>query len=111
MYVQDVLRKQLSEEVWQVLYQSTGHLYVCGGMNMAQDVVHTIQEILVNRLGINFSQAGEYLDQLKVWLVADFTTARTYLHSKIQYMLISRNTLFRASANLVKGVFNDSSIS
>ncbi|KAK2831743.1 hypothetical protein Q7C36_016829 [Tachysurus vachellii] len=66
VYVQDVLRKQLSEEVWQVLYQSTGHLYVCGGMNMARDVAHTIQEILVNRLGITLSQAREYLDQLKV---------------------------------------------
>lgn len=75
MYVQDVLRKQLSEEVWQVLYQSTGHLYVCGGMNMARDVAHTIQEILVNHLGITFSQAAEYLDQLKVRSVTDFTTS------------------------------------
>lgn len=66
VYVQDVLRMQLSEEVWHVLYQSTGHLYVCGGMNMARDVAHTIQEILVNRLGITLSQAGEYLEQLKV---------------------------------------------
>ncbi|TSK49641.1 Nitric oxide synthase, inducible [Bagarius yarrelli] len=65
VYVQDVLRKQLSEEVWQVLNQSTGHLYVCGGMNMARDVAHAIQEILVNRLGITMSQAGDYLDQLK----------------------------------------------
>ncbi|KAM9468386.1 nitric oxide synthase, inducible-like [Clarias gariepinus] len=65
VYVQDVLRKQLSEEVWQVLYQSTGHLYVCGGMNMARDVAHTIQAILVHRLGITPSQAGEYLDQFK----------------------------------------------
>lgn len=77
MYVQDVLRKQLSEEVWQVLYQSTGHLYVCGGMNIARDVAHTIQEILVNRLGITLIQAGAYLDQLKVQLLADFTTALT----------------------------------
>ncbi|XP_046719546.1 nitric oxide synthase, inducible-like [Silurus meridionalis] len=66
VYVQDVLKKQLSEEVWQVLYQSTGHLYVCGGMSMARDVAHTIQEILGNRLGITLIQAGEYLDQLKV---------------------------------------------
>lgn len=72
VYVQDVLRKQLSEEVWQVLYQSTGHLYVCGGMNMARDVAHTIQAILVHRLGITPSQAGEYLDQLKVKVSCSF---------------------------------------
>uniref|UniRef100_A0A8B9J807 Nitric oxide synthase n=1 Tax=Astyanax mexicanus TaxID=7994 RepID=A0A8B9J807_ASTMX len=38
VYVQDVLKKQLSEEVWQVLHQNSGHLYVCGGINMARDV-------------------------------------------------------------------------
>ncbi|KAL7832163.1 hypothetical protein AOLI_G00297110 [Acnodon oligacanthus] len=64
VYVQDVLKKQLSEEVWQVLH-SGGHVYVCGGMNMAQDVAHTIQEILVSRLGITLTDAGGYLEQLK----------------------------------------------
>lgn len=78
VYVQDVLRKQLSEEVWQVLYQNTGHIYVCGGMNMARDVAHTIKEILVNRLGTTLSKAGEYLDQLKVQLIADFNTVRSW---------------------------------
>ncbi|XP_072547840.1 nitric oxide synthase, inducible-like [Salminus brasiliensis] len=65
VYVQDVLRKQLSEEVWQVLHQSSGHLYVCGGMNMARDVEHTIKEILVGRLGITIKEAVEYLEKLK----------------------------------------------
>lgn len=86
MYVQDVLRKQLSEEVWHVLYQSTGHLYVCGGMNMARDVAHTIQEILVKRLEITLSQAREYLDQLKVQLVKD-----SY-HSKVLRSVYLYNT-------------------
>lgn len=66
MYVQDVLKKQLSEEVWEVLNQRSGHVYVCGSMNMARDVAHAIQEILVSRLGITLTQAGEYLGQLKV---------------------------------------------
>ncbi|XP_076850942.1 nitric oxide synthase, inducible-like isoform X2 [Brachyhypopomus gauderio] len=65
VYVQDVLKKQLSEEVWQVLHQSRGHLYVCGGMNMARDVAHTIQEILVGQMGITFTEAEEYLKNLK----------------------------------------------
>uniref|UniRef100_A0A4W4F125 Nitric oxide synthase, inducible n=1 Tax=Electrophorus electricus TaxID=8005 RepID=A0A4W4F125_ELEEL len=66
VYVQHVLKKQLSKEVMQVLHQSHGHLYVCGGMNMAQDVAHTIQEILASELNITFTEAGEYLQKLKV---------------------------------------------
>uniref|UniRef100_A0A4W4EZ26 Nitric oxide synthase, inducible n=1 Tax=Electrophorus electricus TaxID=8005 RepID=A0A4W4EZ26_ELEEL len=65
VYVQHVLKKQLSKEVMQVLHQSHGHLYVCGGMNMAQDVAHTIQEILASELNITFTEAGEYLQKLK----------------------------------------------
>ncbi|XP_034166259.2 nitric oxide synthase, inducible-like [Pangasianodon hypophthalmus] len=65
VYVQHVLKKQLSEEVWEVLNQRSGHVYVCGSMNMARDVAHAIQEILVSHLGITLTQAGEYLDQLK----------------------------------------------
>jgi len=41
MYVQDVLREQLSEKVLEVLHNNGGHLYVCGGMNMARDVAST----------------------------------------------------------------------
>uniref|UniRef100_A0AAY5ET85 Nitric oxide synthase, inducible n=1 Tax=Electrophorus electricus TaxID=8005 RepID=A0AAY5ET85_ELEEL len=70
VYVQHVLKKQLSKEVMQVLHQSRGHLYVCGGMNMAQDVAHTIQEILARRLGTSLTQAQEYLEQLKVFQIS-----------------------------------------
>lgn len=66
MYVQDVLKKQLSEEVWEVLNQKAGHVYVCGSMDMARDVTQALQEILISRLGITLTQAGEYLNQLKV---------------------------------------------
>ncbi|KAG7321599.1 hypothetical protein KOW79_014457 [Hemibagrus wyckioides] len=65
VYVQDVLKKQLSEEVWEALIQKSGHVYVCGSMTMAREVARSIQEILVSRLGITLTQAGEYLGQLK----------------------------------------------
>ncbi|XP_049322946.1 nitric oxide synthase, inducible isoform X2 [Astyanax mexicanus] len=64
VYVQDVLKKQLSEEVWQAL-QKAGHVYVCGGMNMAREVAHTIQDIVAGQLGVPFSEAGGYLERLK----------------------------------------------
>uniref|UniRef100_A0A672P8J0 Nitric oxide synthase n=1 Tax=Sinocyclocheilus grahami TaxID=75366 RepID=A0A672P8J0_SINGR len=65
VYVQDILREQLSDKVFEVLHHNPGHLYICGGMNMAHDVAATIKEILVNRQGITLTQAEEYLSRLK----------------------------------------------
>lgn len=66
VYVQDVLRERMAEEVLNVLHQKEGHFYVCGGVNMAQGVTLAVQEILSSQLGITLTQAGEYLAQLKV---------------------------------------------
>uniref|UniRef100_A0A8C7DB90 Nitric oxide synthase, inducible n=1 Tax=Oncorhynchus kisutch TaxID=8019 RepID=A0A8C7DB90_ONCKI len=66
VYVQDVLRERMAEEVLSVLHQKEGHFYVCGGVNMAQGVTLAVQEILSSQLGITLTQAGEYLTQLKV---------------------------------------------
>uniref|UniRef100_A0A671KNY3 Nitric oxide synthase n=1 Tax=Sinocyclocheilus anshuiensis TaxID=1608454 RepID=A0A671KNY3_9TELE len=65
VYVQDILREQLSDKVFEVLHLNPGHLYICGGMNMAHDVAATIKEILVSRQGITLTQAEEYLSRLK----------------------------------------------
>ncbi|XP_051525726.1 nitric oxide synthase 2a, inducible [Myxocyprinus asiaticus] len=65
MYVQDVLREQLSEKVLEVLHKNTGHLYVCGGMNMARDVICTLKKILASKTGMTITEAGEYLERLK----------------------------------------------
>uniref|UniRef100_A0A8C7TKW5 Nitric oxide synthase, inducible n=1 Tax=Oncorhynchus mykiss TaxID=8022 RepID=A0A8C7TKW5_ONCMY len=66
IYVQDVLREKMADEVLSVLHQKEGHFYVCGGVNMAQGVTLAVQEILSSQLGITLTQAGEYLTQLKV---------------------------------------------
>ncbi|KAJ7990649.1 hypothetical protein DPEC_G00302580 [Dallia pectoralis] len=66
LYVQDFLRDRMAEEVQSVLYQKEGHLYVCGGVNMAQGVTLAVQEILSSHLGITPTQAGEYLAKLKI---------------------------------------------
>ncbi|XP_062872313.1 nitric oxide synthase, inducible-like [Trichomycterus rosablanca] len=65
VYVQDVLEKQLNEEVFQVLNQNAGHIYVCGSINMARDVANAIKQILVSNLGITLSLAENYMEQLK----------------------------------------------
>jgi len=66
MYVQDVLREQLSEKALEVLHNNGGHLYVCGGMNMARDVASTLQDMLANKTGMTIKETGEFLERLKV---------------------------------------------
>ncbi|XP_065136041.1 nitric oxide synthase 2b, inducible [Paramisgurnus dabryanus] len=65
VYVQDVLREQMNDKVFEVLHQNRGHLYICGGLNMARDVASSIQEVLVSWLDISLAQAEEYLSRLK----------------------------------------------
>ncbi|KAJ8383900.1 hypothetical protein AAFF_G00213630 [Aldrovandia affinis] len=65
VYVQDILRQQLAEEVFRVLEQDRGYLYVCGSTRMVQDVSRAVQDILGQQLGLNPTQAGEYLAKLK----------------------------------------------
>ncbi|XP_057216737.1 nitric oxide synthase 2a, inducible [Triplophysa rosa] len=65
-YVQDILRYQLSEKVVEDLHTNAGHMYICGGMNMARDVACTLQEILTSETGMTIKEAGEYLEKLKV---------------------------------------------
>uniref|UniRef100_A0A674BRN2 Nitric oxide synthase n=1 Tax=Salmo trutta TaxID=8032 RepID=A0A674BRN2_SALTR len=45
-YVQDVLCEQLSETVYQCLKEEGGHIYVCGDVGMAGDVLKTVQQII-----------------------------------------------------------------
>ncbi|KAG9340584.1 hypothetical protein JZ751_021406 [Albula glossodonta] len=65
VYVQDVLREKLAAEVFRVLVQDRGYLYICGNVCMVQDVSRTVQHILAQRLGLNPSQAEEYVANLK----------------------------------------------
>nr|XP_017206470.1 nitric oxide synthase, inducible isoform X1 [Danio rerio] len=65
VYVQDILREQLNDKIFEVLHHNSGHVYVCGGVNMACDVAATVKEILVNQMGITVAQAEEYLSRLK----------------------------------------------
>ncbi|KAK6473256.1 nitric oxide synthase [Huso huso] len=65
VYVQDVLRDRLAGEVYRVLHEDGGHIYICGDVRMARDVSHTLKELFADRLGLNLEQAGDYLTQLK----------------------------------------------
>ncbi|KAM9287861.1 LOW QUALITY PROTEIN: nitric oxide synthase 3 [Cariama cristata] len=63
-YVQDVLRTQLATEVHRVLCQSAGHMYVCGDVTMATEVLQTVQHILVQPSRHDAGQAGDFISEV-----------------------------------------------
>lgn len=65
VYVQDVLRERLAEQLYRSLHTLRGHLYVCGDVTMAQDVSRAVQEILAAQGGLSLSQAAAYITRLK----------------------------------------------
>lgn len=65
-YVQDVLREQLSETVYQRLREEGGHIYVCGDVTMAGDVLKTIQQIIKLHGNMSLEDAGFYISKLRV---------------------------------------------
>ncbi|XP_032903465.1 nitric oxide synthase, endothelial-like [Amblyraja radiata] len=65
VYVQDVLRERLAEQLYRSLHTLRGHLYVCGDVTMAQDVSRVVQEILAAQGGLSLGQAAAYITGLK----------------------------------------------
>uniref|UniRef100_A0A8C5U0Y5 Nitric oxide synthase 3 n=1 Tax=Malurus cyaneus samueli TaxID=2593467 RepID=A0A8C5U0Y5_9PASS len=64
-YVQDVLRAQLAAEVHRVLCQHGGHMYVCGDVTMATEVLQTVQYILAQEGDMTLGQAGDVISELR----------------------------------------------
>ncbi|XP_053322027.1 nitric oxide synthase, endothelial [Spea bombifrons] len=64
-YVQDILRTQLAWEVYDVLCKKDGHMYICGDVTMATDVLQTVQLILVSQGDMSVVEAGDYIGQLR----------------------------------------------
>uniref|UniRef100_A0A8C1RDA8 Nitric oxide synthase n=1 Tax=Cyprinus carpio TaxID=7962 RepID=A0A8C1RDA8_CYPCA len=64
-YVQDVLREQLSETVYKYLREEGGHIYVCGDVTMAGDVLKTVQQIFKLHGNMSLEDAGFYISKLR----------------------------------------------
>uniref|UniRef100_A0A3Q2NWN5 Nitric oxide synthase 1 n=1 Tax=Fundulus heteroclitus TaxID=8078 RepID=A0A3Q2NWN5_FUNHE len=64
-YVQDVLREHLSETVYHCLRKEGGHIYVCGDVTMAGDVLKTIQQIFKQQGQMSTEDAGFYISKLR----------------------------------------------
>ncbi|KAM8966694.1 nitric oxide synthase 3 isoform 2-T2 [Pelodytes ibericus] len=64
-YVQDILRTQLACHVYDVLCRNHGHMYICGDVTMATDVLQTVQLILVSQGDLSIIEAGDYIGELR----------------------------------------------
>lgn len=63
-YVQDYLL-QNKQSVYELL-TGRGHMYVCGSINMADDVTNTIQQILQMEGNMSEGNSKNYVARMKV---------------------------------------------
>lgn len=64
--MQDALREQLSERVYQCLREEGGHIYVCGDVTMAGDVLKNVQQIIKQEGNMSLEDAGLFISRLRV---------------------------------------------
>ncbi|XP_075034624.1 nitric oxide synthase 1 isoform X2 [Mixophyes fleayi] len=64
-YVQDVLREQLSDVTFRAMKEQGGHVYICGDVNMAGDVLKSLQQIVKQRGNMTTEEAGAFLSKLR----------------------------------------------
>ncbi|XP_067654893.1 nitric oxide synthase, inducible-like [Haliotis asinina] len=64
MYVQDML-KQNARDVFNTMVKAGGHIYVCGDVEMAEDVKQTLERILSELGKMSLEGAREYIRQMR----------------------------------------------
>ncbi|OXB76465.1 UNVERIFIED_CONTAM: hypothetical protein H355_014180 [Colinus virginianus] len=64
-YVQDVLQEQLALTVYRALKEQGGHIYVCGDVTMAGDVLKTVQRIVRQQGQLSVEEAGAFISKLR----------------------------------------------
>ncbi|NXT46278.1 NOS1 protein, partial [Pluvianellus socialis] len=64
-YVQDVLQEQLAPTVFKALKEQGGHIYVCGDVTMAGDVLKTVQRIARQQGQLSVEEAGAFISKLR----------------------------------------------
>lgn len=81
-YVQDILQEQLAGSVYKALKEQSGHVYVCGDVTMAGDVLKTIQSIARHQGRLTAEEASTFVSKLRVsrrgppspWLVVSMAS-------------------------------------
>uniref|UniRef100_A0A8C5RG33 nitric-oxide synthase (NADPH) n=1 Tax=Laticauda laticaudata TaxID=8630 RepID=A0A8C5RG33_LATLA len=65
-YVQDILQEQLASSVYKALKEKGGHVYVCGDVTMAGDVLKTIQSIVQEQGKLSAEEGIAFISKLRV---------------------------------------------
>jgi sulfite reductase alpha subunit-like flavoprotein len=63
VYVQDLLKAD-GADVWRLLAQDGGHLYVCGGTAMGRDVLAAVTEMGVKHGGLSPDASADFIKKL-----------------------------------------------
>ncbi|XP_018409777.1 PREDICTED: nitric oxide synthase, brain [Nanorana parkeri] len=64
-YVQDILREQLSDVTMKALKEQGGHIYVCGDVTMAGDVLKSLHYIVKQSGNMTTEEAGAFISKLR----------------------------------------------
>ncbi|XP_069471112.1 nitric oxide synthase, inducible [Ambystoma mexicanum] len=64
-YVQDILRNQLGMEVYRIVHEEQGHLYICGDVRMAREVAKALKDIISQKLKLTEEEVEDYFTKLK----------------------------------------------
>ncbi|KAM3826174.1 nitric oxide synthase 1 isoform 2-T2 [Vipera latastei] len=64
-YVQDILQEQLASSVYKALKEKGGHVYVCGDVTMAGDVLKTIQSIVREQGKLSAEEGVAFISKLR----------------------------------------------
>ncbi|XP_072839703.2 nitric oxide synthase 1 isoform X1 [Pogona vitticeps] len=64
-YVQDILKEELAGSVYKALKEQGGHIYVCGDVTMAGDVLKTIQSIIRQQGQLTAEESSTFISKLR----------------------------------------------
>lgn len=56
----------MASQVWEVLCQQGGHMYICGDVTMATGVLQAVQQILAAEGNMSLTEAGDAISELRV---------------------------------------------
>ena len=76
-YVQDIVRDDIKDKVYDILVKQNGHVYICGDVNMATGVRSALETVLSTK---GISNAKDYVSKLMVCLISDIYNLPTGFH-------------------------------
>ena len=63
--MQDLLARN-SHEIYDLIFNKKGHIYICGDVKMAADVTNQLENVLHKKGNITHEAAKEYISNMKV---------------------------------------------